>query len=905
MDERKYNTEALVESVRLALSGQPLDADKANILARQLIDLDVHYWARRLLLKLLERTDLEEAQRIRLVQALALATYKDTSLLQVEAFDTAQGMLAAEFDLKTTQDQETLGLVGALYKRRWRLDQRKLWLEQSLHYYRRGYDCGVQGDSGYTAINAAYIQDLLAHIENQPDHAVGTGESADRRRSDALQIRNQIIEVLRPSLPAKASTGSQNYWLLVTLAEACLGVGDNKQASLLLQQAAGLDDIPDWWRKSTVEQLTHLIQIQSVDQDGVLLGESEPWLAVKNLLVDAPDSAAETLFSGKVGMALSGGGFRASFYHLGVLAKLAELDMLRHIEVLSCVSGGSIVGAHYYLELRRMMQYSSRDSEQKKIGLRDREITQNDYLNIVEILIKDFLEGVQKNIRMRVLANPIANLKMLFLPTYSRTEYLGELYEKYLYSRVKDDANGDSETRGPRLLREMIIQPPDEAANFRPDNVNWRRCNKIPQLVLNATTLNTGHVWQFTVTWMGESPNLINRAIDKSPRLRRLYYQEAPEKRYENFRLGHAVAASSCVPGLFEPIELPQLYPEKNIRLVDGGVFDNQGYASLLEQDCKVMIISDASGQLTADDNPAGGVLGPILRSNSVMMERIRWSGYEDLHARCRSGLLKGLTYVHLTQGLEGKEIDWKKEDDNALTIHETEPHTGYGIRKDVQHRLAAIRTDLDSFNDLEALALMNSGYHAMEEMAGNLDDFPLVQDVTHNWLFRQLDEAMQSSKNSNNNISAKQLDRQLKVSHMKFFKVWRLNRGLTWLAVMIAALSLFTLGYWTINTLIIDPTFSIMSTAPVQSFISSLTTLLTLQNIVGSVLFLVLGYGLLVLFGKRVGKRMMQFLNPRSAMQRATIGLGVGLIGWIFPRLHLTLFDRIYLKMGRVREHE
>ncbi|MCW8943419.1 MAG: patatin-like phospholipase family protein [Sedimenticola sp.] len=905
MDERKRNTEELVESARLILSGQLIEADKANKLARQLIDLDIHYWARRLLLKLLERTDLDDAQRIRLVQALALATYKDNSLLQVEAFDTAQEMLAAEFDLKTTQDQETLGLVGALYKRRWRLDQRKLWLEQSLHYYRRGYDCGVQGDSGYTAINAAYIQDLLAYIENQPDHAVGTGESADLRRRDALQIRNQIIEVLRPSLPTKASTASQHYWLLVTLAEACLGVGDNAEASQLLQQAAGLDDIPDWWRKSTVEQLTHLIQIQSADQDGLLLGKSASWSAVKNLLIDAPDRAAETLFSGKVGLALSGGGFRASFYHLGVLAKLAELDMLRHIEVLSCVSGGSIVGAHYYLELRRMMQFSSPDAKQKKVGLSDREITQNDYLNIIETLIDDFLEGVQKNIRMRVLANPIANLKMLFLPTYSRTEYLGELYEKYLYSRVKDDPDSDSESRAPRLLREMIIQPPDEAANFRPDNVNWRRCNKIPQLVLNATTLNTGHVWQFTVTWMGESPNLINRAIDKSPRLRRLYYQEAPEERYENFRLGHAVAASSCVPGLFEPIELPQLYPEKNIRLVDGGVFDNQGYASLLEQDCKVMIISDASGQLTADDDPAGGVLGPILRSNSVMMERIRWSGYEDLHARRRSGLLKGLTYVHLTQGLEGKEIDWKKEDDNTRATHETKPHTGYGIRKDVQQRLAAIRTDLDSFNDLEALALMNSGYHAMEEMAGNLDDFPLVQDVKHNWLFHQLDEAMQSNKKSNNRVSAKQLDRQLKVSPMKFFKVWRLNRGLMWLAIMVASLCLFTLGYWIINSLITDPTLSIMSTAPVQSLISSLTAMLTLQNIVGSVLFLVLGYGLLALFGKRVGKRIMQFLNPRSAMQRVTIGLGVGLIGWIFPRLHIALFDRIYLKMGRVREHE
>ena len=36
-----------------------------------------------------------------------------------------------------------------------------------------------------------------------------------------------------------------------------------------------------------------------------------------------------------------------------VLARLAEMDVLRSVEVLSTVSGGSIVGAHYYLEVKK------------------------------------------------------------------------------------------------------------------------------------------------------------------------------------------------------------------------------------------------------------------------------------------------------------------------------------------------------------------------------------------------------------------------------------------------------------------------------------------------------------------------------------------------------------------------
>jgi predicted acylesterase/phospholipase RssA len=40
----------------------------------------------------------------------------------------------------------------------------------------------------------------------------------------------------------------------------------------------------------------------------------------------------------KLGLALSGGGFRASLFHIGVLAALAEKDELKNVEVLSCVS---------------------------------------------------------------------------------------------------------------------------------------------------------------------------------------------------------------------------------------------------------------------------------------------------------------------------------------------------------------------------------------------------------------------------------------------------------------------------------------------------------------------------------------------------------------------------------------
>lgn len=50
-----------------------------------------------------------------------------------------------------------------------------------------------------------------------------------------------------------------------------------------------------------------------------------------------------------IGLALSGGGFRAAAFHLGVLKRLEELGLLAQVDRLSTVSGGSITGAFYAL----------------------------------------------------------------------------------------------------------------------------------------------------------------------------------------------------------------------------------------------------------------------------------------------------------------------------------------------------------------------------------------------------------------------------------------------------------------------------------------------------------------------------------------------------------------------------
>src|SRR3954471_3239171 len=55
----------------------------------------------------------------------------------------------------------------------------------------------------------------------------------------------------------------------------------------------------------------------------------------------------------KIGLALSGGGFRASLYHLGLVRFLRDANILPQVTHIPSVSGGSIFAAHLVLNWDR------------------------------------------------------------------------------------------------------------------------------------------------------------------------------------------------------------------------------------------------------------------------------------------------------------------------------------------------------------------------------------------------------------------------------------------------------------------------------------------------------------------------------------------------------------------------
>ena len=60
---------------------------------------------------------------------------------------------------------------------------------------------------------------------------------------------------------------------------------------------------------------------------------------------------SEDLRALSIGIALSGGGYRAAAFHLGALAYLHRIKLLPQLRMLSTVSGGTFTGAKYILSL--------------------------------------------------------------------------------------------------------------------------------------------------------------------------------------------------------------------------------------------------------------------------------------------------------------------------------------------------------------------------------------------------------------------------------------------------------------------------------------------------------------------------------------------------------------------------
>src|SRR5258708_31207690 len=163
-----------------------------------------------------------------------------------------------------------------------------------------------------------------------------------------------------------------------------------------------------------------------------MLDEVNPNSAVKV----AQDAANFQWGEGKpepgIGIALSGGGFRAMLFHAGALARMNELGLLSRAQRVSSVSGGSIMSGHLALAW-------------SKLGNAD---ANGNFANFKTIVVEPILAFSRQKI-------DVVDALTGLLPWTSASEQVSRRYEKYLFATTTPQDTPDSPLciTGPSDLR--------------------------------------------------------------------------------------------------------------------------------------------------------------------------------------------------------------------------------------------------------------------------------------------------------------------------------------------------------------------------------------------------------------------------------------------------------------------
>jgi predicted acylesterase/phospholipase RssA len=287
----------------------------------------------------------------------------------------------------------------------------------------------------------------------------------------------------------------------------------------------------------------------------------------------------------RIGLALSGGGFRATLFHLGVVRLLNETGQLSQVKRIGAVSGGSILAAHLVLHWE---EYTGSKEDFDKAS-------------------QEIIQFVQKDIRGQVIRRWLFAWPFRALPRFLMRRSLRHwtrtnLLQKY-YGRLYKD----------KALKHL-------------------RASNRPHVYFYSTSLTTGVVCSFGRSgfrWHDRYDNPLELSI------------AAP-----NTPIAFAVAASSAFPPLFPPIEISnetlfcdrERFPYSHY-LTDGGVYDNLGIDKLswyqkTKPELDLFIASDAQGNFDSElDTRFAFIVGRNVRASDLLMTRVSSMQIERLTA--------------------------------------------------------------------------------------------------------------------------------------------------------------------------------------------------------------------------------------------------------------------------------
>jgi NTE family protein len=295
-------------------------------------------------------------------------------------------------------------------------------------------------------------------------------------------------------------------------------------------------------------------------------------------------------------LCLSGGGYRAMLFHVGVLWRLNEAGWLPRLNRISSVSGGSITAAALAIAWDQL----NFDALGRSPVFTDR---------VAEPLLKVAKQTIDRR----------AGLVGIALPLLSISHRVASQYREHLLGDAK------------------LSDLPEK-----------------PSFVFNATNLETGNLFRFTKHYLADW-QLGKADSDAVDLATAVACSSAFPPVLSPFKLdlrnakwlpaartagaGDGVTTASAKP-------LTDLDFRKEITLSDGGVYDNLGLETVWKQHHTVLV-SDAGGHLAADPNPPTDWPRQTLRVLKVVDNQVRTfrklQVIRSLENKTRDGLYLGI----------------------------------------------------------------------------------------------------------------------------------------------------------------------------------------------------------------------------------------------------------------------
>ncbi|MFO0941360.1 MAG: patatin-like phospholipase family protein [Pirellulales bacterium] len=291
-----------------------------------------------------------------------------------------------------------------------------------------------------------------------------------------------------------------------------------------------------------------------------------------------------------IALALSGGGFRATLYHLGVIRFLYETGELKSVTRICSVSGGSILGAHLVLNWER---YNG---------------TEEDF----SAAAQEVVQFAMSNVRRRVVFRWFLSWLLIF-PRFRPDQF----------SRIN------------LLRREYAILYKNQTLHELRSSLSQGTVR--PELHILATSMTTGDLCSFTSRGL--------ELEDKSSGVEQSFAMQ-------RIPIDFAVAASSAFPPVFPPVKLAGrdfAFLNNEFRdhaLTDGGVYDNLGCRKLVSLQTSSrnshVIISDAGGSFDwSTEYEFTNLVKCTWRTTEILMKRIAELESQQIQASSSFGEAK------------------------------------------------------------------------------------------------------------------------------------------------------------------------------------------------------------------------------------------------------------------------